>query len=1197
MRASTATHDAADTNVTTPQPVAVVGMAGRFPGAASIDELWDLLRRGGDAVGEVPAERHRLAALSTRTSGRWGGFLERVDAFDAEHFGISPREAERMDPQQRLLLETVQEAMDDAGLSADRLAGSCTGTFIGQLGSDYWDLIRQGHSPADIHAMTGSASRAVTSGRVAYALDLRGPSLTVDTAASSSLVAVHLALQSLWSGECTTAIAGGVNLVLLPDDTVIFSEAGMLAPDGRCKFGDASADGFVRSDGVGAVILKPLEQALADGDRVRAVVVGSAAGNDGQTSGYLVTPGITGQQQVLRRAYRHAGIDPADVDYVEAHGTGTRVGDSVELRALATVLGAGRPGGRPCWVGSVKTNIGHAEAAAGIAGFIKTVLCLQHRTVPPSLHVNEPNPALEWEQAPLRIPHTATPLDPPGRPALAGVSSFGFSGTNAHVVLRAFHEAEDPAATAEVGDRSEILQLCASDRDRLRNLAASWAGYLAPEGEGRRHAWGAVTRSAAVRRQHGTCRLAIPAASHEEASVALRHFMQGEQPLGSSFTETAPQSAPRIAFVYPGQGGQWIGMGKQLLATEPVFAEAISACDAAIQHEAGWSLTDLLRAGAEGQLTRLSVVQPALWAIQVALTALWRHWGAEPDVVIGHSMGEAAAAHAAGALSLADSAAVVCRRSELAERLGGQGTMAWVRLNADDAVKALAGHEEHAWVAARNSPASTLLSGERQALTAILEHLDRRDVPHRWVNVDFASHCPHMDEVSGELANALQDVRPRAGTVPIHSTVLTKVVDGSGMDAGYWARNIREPVDFAGAVSAEITGGTSLFIEISPHPVLAHSIRDIAGSLGQEITAVASLRREEDERRALLTSLAELSTRGLATNWSQVYGNHRFVPIPSTPWRRSSYWVPVREISSTTRPENRGPTGGQDAVRAGVWLVLTDSGPRGRTAVRALRDRGQQVVVATVATTFKQTGTDRYRMNPDQPADFRSVLKDVSRRGPCLGIVHLWGLDAVLPQDATAKEVERAQALALRSVTHLVNALHHASFAVTPRIWLIDQENGPIDTEAFLEGLDLPGAASSPPPAAVYSPPRTDGVQGPAEQPLPHQPESHGPGETGRLLEKDGKPLEEVLIEQVGEVLNLGGRALSTVQPLRRMGLDSLMSVELRHRLERQLDVRLSLEGLLGQHTISAIAENIRELRAPHRDVTSRPAPAKENDR
>ncbi|WP_340557769.1 type I polyketide synthase [Streptomyces sp. GSL17-111] len=1173
MRASAAPHETADRRGGAPQPIAVVGMAGRFPGAADVDALWESLCRGEDAIREVPAERHHLADLSSRTSGRWGGFLERVDAFDAEHFGISPREAERMDPQQRLLLETVQEAMDDAGFSADRLAGSCTGTFIGQLGNDYWSLLRRGAAPADIHQMTGSASRAVTSGRLAHVWDLRGPSLTVDTAASSSLVAVHLALQSLWSGECTTAVAGGVNLVLIPDDTVIFSEAGMLAADGRCKFGDSSADGFVRSDGVGAVILKPLQQALTDGDRVRAVVLGSAAGNDGQSSGYLVTPGVDGQEQVLRRAYRHAGVAPRDIDYVEAHGTGTGVGDPVELEALASVLGVDRPVDTPCLVGSVKSNIGHTEAAAGIAGFIKAVLCLEHGEVPASLHVDEPSPAVAGDRSPVRVPRERTPLHPQGRPAHAAVSSFGFSGTNAHVVLRAVDEEEAPPPTPESDTGPRMLLLSAANRERLHDLAVSWTRYLAPGGKGRGHVWGAVARSAAVRRELGPCRLALPAASHEDALVQLRSFVGGEHPVGGSFTEGASPHAPRIAFVYPGQGSQWRGMGRQLLSTEPVFAEAIAACDAAIREEAGWSLTDLLRTGSEDRLAEPAVVQPALWAMEVGLTALWRHWGVEPDVVIGHSMGEAAAAHAAGALSLADSAAVICRRSELAGRLSGQGSMAWVRLGAEDAAKALVGHEERVWIAARNSPASTLLSGEREALAEILRSLDRDGTPNRWVNVDFASHCPQMDTVRDELTEALREVRPRTASVPLHSTALGEVVDGSGMDAGYWARNIREPVDFLGAVTGQITDTDTVFIEISPHPVLVHSIRETAQSLGREVAAVPSLRREEDELRALLTSLAEVNTHGVSVHWPHLFDDHRFVPLPPTPWRRVSHWLPAPEAGRPAqRPDHRHIAGPGGDTAAGTWLVLADSGPHGRTLVKELRERGQRVVVATVATTLKQTGPDRYRMHPDRPDHMRTVLRDVAQRGPCSGIVHLWGLDAGLPQDATVKERERAQGLGLRSVSHLLSTLHHVPFPAPPRIWLADLESGPVDIE---ELVGVPDAADD------TSPVHEEGVPLTARPPHPQAVTSpHDSTTSGRTATEDA--LEEAVVEQAGEVLGLSGRRLSVDQPLKRMGLDSLMSVELRRRIETRQGIRLSLPGPLGDHTISEVVTDLRAAHAPH---------------
>ncbi|GAA4655957.1 hypothetical protein GCM10023347_00180 [Streptomyces chumphonensis] len=1147
-------------------------MAGRFPGADDVDALWDMLCRGEEAIREVPGERHELADLSGRTTGRWGGFLERVDLFDAEHFGISPREAERMDPQQRLLLEVTQEAIDDAGFSADRLAGSLTGTFVGQLGNDYWNLLRRSATPADIHQMTGSASRAVTSGRLAHFWDLRGPSLTVDTAASSSLVALHLALQSLWSGECSTAIAGGVNLVLVPDDTVIFSEAGMLAADGRCKFADSSADGFVRSDGVGAVILKPLRQALLDGDRVRAVVLGSAAGNDGQSSGYLVTPGAAGQEQVLRRAYRHAGVAPHDIDFVEAHGTGTAVGDPVELEVLASVLGADRPVDRPCLVGSVKSNIGHTEATAGIAGFIKTVLCLEYGEVPPSLHVDEPNPSLTRDGAPVRVARERTPLRPVGRPAHASVSSFGFSGTNAHVVLRAVDPEEVSPRDPEPDDGVKMLLLSAAGDERLHDLADSWTRYLAPGGRGRRHTWESVARSATVRRKPEPCRLALPAASHEEALEQLRRFVRGEHVLGGSFTEDAPPNAPRIAFVYPGQGSQWRGMGRQLLSTETVFAEAIAECDAAIRDEAGWSLTELLTTGADERFTEPAVVQPALWAMEVGLTALWRHWGVEPDVVIGHSMGEAAAACAAGALSLADSAAVICRRSELAGRMSGQGSMAWVRLGADDAAKALAGHEERVWIAARNSPASTLLSGEREALAEVLRTLDRDEVPNRWVNVDFASHCPQMDTVRDELTGALRSIRPRAASVPVRSTTLGEVVDGSAMDAGYWARNIREPVDFLGAVTGQLADTDTLFVEISPHPVLVHSVRETAAALSREVTVVPSLRREEDEVRSLLVSLAEMSTHGLSVPWPRLYGPRRFVPVPSTPWRRSSHWLPGSQAARPTpRPDPWRTTGPGKDTGSGTWLVLTDSGPHGRALVKELRDRGRRVVVATVATTLKQTDTDRYRLHPDRPDHIRTLLTEVARRGPCSGIVHLWGMDAVLPHDATAREHERAQALGLRSVAHLLNAMHHVPFPVPPRIWLVDRESEPVDIGELLGEGSVVDAGSPSRKEDVQVTPRS--VSGPSVS------AARGSGSADRAATESA--LEDQVIEEAGEVLGLRGRRLSTEQPLKRMGLDSLMSVELRRRIEDRQGVRLSLPGPLGDHSITEVVAELRAARSP----------------
>ncbi|WP_062214439.1 type I polyketide synthase [Streptomyces sp. NBRC 109706] len=886
-----------DHPVPTPrEPIAIVGLAGRFADASTPPELWRMLVDGRDAVTEIPPERYDIDSVYDprprtpgRTISRWGGLLRDVDAFDAEFFGISPREADRMDPQQRLLLETAYEALEDAGQTRANLAGSDGGVFIGQLGGDYWHLQYADRERLNLHAMTGAASRAITSGRLSYAFDLRGPSVTVDTACSSALVAVHHAVQALRLGECPVALAGGVNLVLLPEEGVVYSGAGMLAADGRCKFADASGDGFVRSDGVGVVVLKRLTDALADGDRVRAVLLGSAIGNDGDSSGYLVTPSVEGQRRVLQRAYRDAGVDPRDVDFVEAHGTGTSVGDPVELAALADVLGP-RAAGEECLVGSVKTNIGHAEAAAGIAGLIKAVLCLEHGTVPPNLHLETPNPAVDWDDLPLTVPTRATPLPAHDRPALAGVSSFGFSGTNAHLVLRAAPPADDAGLENDDG-RARLLTLSAATTPALRASAAALADHLT--GDGTRQSLRDICHTAATRRTRHEARLALAVEDRAEAAESLRAFAEGQAEAGVATSDyTAPGHRPRIAFVFPGQGSQWPGMAQELLDDEPVFARTMAACDRAIHAEAGWSVRQVLREADEDRLAELDVIQPTLWAIEISLAELWRSWGVEPDVVIGHSMGESAAAYVSGALSLADAASVICRRSRLAKALTGRGTMAWVALPVEEARQALAGHEERVAVAAVNSPTSTLLSGEHEALEQILAALDAREVDNRRVNVDFASHCPQMDELREPLLAALEHLRPRAGRVPLQSTVLGEAIDGAGMDAAYWARNLREPVDFVSAVRAQLADGETVFVEMSPHPLLVAGIREVADAHpGAEAWATGSIRRYAGSRADLLGAAAVLHTAGVELDAAALNDTGRFVPLPGYPWQRTRHWL------------------------------------------------------------------------------------------------------------------------------------------------------------------------------------------------------------------------------------------------------------------------------------------------------------------
>ncbi|WP_369636187.1 acyltransferase domain-containing protein [Nocardia sp. JMUB6875] len=878
--------------------IAIIGMACHVPGAHGVDEFWQLLLDGIDAITEVPLTRFPIdnfyqpggpAAGKIITTA--GGFLDNIDGFDADFFGISPREAEAMDPQQRLLLECAWEAIEDAGLTREQLAGSRTGVFVGTDSSNYWEL--QNRGKPTIYGVMGGGARSAIAGRLSFAFDLNGPALAVDAACASSLSALNVAVQSLRSGESSMAVAAGAHLVLSPWESVAFSSAGMLSPDGRCKFGDRDANGFVRSEGVAAVILKPLNTALADGDPIHAIIRGVGSSNDGMGSGLFMAPAVSGQEAMLRNAYADAGIDPAIVDFVEAHGTGTQAGDPVELKALSTVLGAGRA--KRLLVGSHKTNIGHSEAAAGLIGVIKAVLCLRHRTVPGNLHLRTPNPNIPWEELPLTLPSVATPLDD-DKLLTVGVSGFGVSGTNVHVVLT---EADPVTATrvrhtdaslVESGD-AQLLTLSAQSHEALRDLVRFHLTYLGPRGAGRREDLRDIAYTAAARRTHHERRLAVVGSTHDEFIEQLRAVLHGD-------TEFEAHDRPRVAFVFPGQGSQWVGMGRELLEVSPAFRHALVRCDAAIHAETGWSVLELLESGAE--LTGIDVVQPTLWAVEVALAETWRAWGVEPDLVIGHSMGEAAAAHIAGVLSLEDAAAIICRRSALMRRVAGQGAMAVVGLSLDAAHELIADVSERVSVAVSNSPKTTVLSGDPQVLADLKADLDARDVFCQMVKVDVASHSVQMDPILDELIELLASVTPQAGAVPVHSTVRGVPVAGAELDAAYWASNLREPVRFSEVVRAAAAERPTVFVEISPHPLLVQAIRENLADLGVEGEAVGSLRRDQPERATLLAGLATLYDRNAPVRLSRLYSGGRCVSLPHYPWQRERFWLADADASVTT---------------------------------------------------------------------------------------------------------------------------------------------------------------------------------------------------------------------------------------------------------------------------------------------------------
>ncbi|MBZ5569141.1 MAG: type I polyketide synthase [Acidobacteriia bacterium] len=885
-----------------------MGIGCRYPGGvAGPKAFWRLLRDGVDAIMEIPPDRMDVAAYydpRPATPGkmmtRWGGFLEQIDMFDASFFGISPREADRLDPQQRLLLEVAWEALEDAGQAVDRLGGSHAGVFIGMWLNDYEARLFANPGGVDFYMTTGSG-RYSASGRLSYVLGLQGPSLTVDTACSSSLVAVHLACQSLWRSECSMALAGGANVILQPHISIAYSQSKMMAPDGRCKFGDAGANGYVRSEGAGIVVLKPLASALRDGDPIYALIRGSAVNNDGRSSGYMTTPARGGQEDLLRWAYRDAGVSPGQIQYVEAHGTGTLAGDPVELGALGSVLSPDRPPGRPCYVGSVKTNFGHTEGAAGIAGLIKTALILKHRLIPASLHLKELNPTIAWKDCQLVIPRALTPWPQDSESAVAGVSAFGIAGTNAHVVL-----AEAPGEQAAEDTRSRpdstcLLPLSARSPEALAALARA---YLSAVNDEEAPPLRDLCFTASVRRTHHEHRMALVAGSHADASDRLKAFLLGENLPGVCAGKAEPDRTRKVVFVCPGQGSQWPGMGRQLMSREAVFRESLERCEQAMRPFVDWSLQEQLNLdpSAPGyRMNEIDVIQPSLVSIEIALAALWRSWGVEPDAVVGHSMGEVAAAFVAEALSLEDAMHIICARSFLLRRVSGKGAMAVVALPLDEAKEALAGFEDRVSVAVSNSPRSTVLSGDPAAMGKILGELQARDVFCRLVKVDVASHSPQMDLLTDDLLRTLDGIQPRQARVPVYSTVTAQRSDGSTLDARYWMSNLRRPVLFSRTVQRLAEDDHTVFIELSPHPVLMPSIEDTLHDLGREGYAIPSLEREKDERASLLGSIGRLYTIGYPVNWERLFPSAgKVVSLPAYPWQRQHFWMETQPSKGST---------------------------------------------------------------------------------------------------------------------------------------------------------------------------------------------------------------------------------------------------------------------------------------------------------
>ncbi|TQF07060.1 SDR family NAD(P)-dependent oxidoreductase [Kitasatospora acidiphila] len=959
------------------EPIAIVGMACRYPGGVrSPEDLWKLVANGMDAVSEFPTDRgwdlDRLYHPDPEHTGtfyaREGGFLHEAAEFDPAFFGISPREALAMDPQQRLLLETSWEALERAGIDPVSVRGSRTGVFAGVMYHDYASRFET--SPEDIEAYLSSGSAgSVASGRVSYVFGLEGPAVTVDTACSSSLVALHLAANALRRGECDLALAGGVTVMSTPRTFIEFSRQRGLSADGRCKaFADA-ADGTGWAEGIGMLLVERLSDAVANGHKVLAVVRGSAVNQDGASNG-LTAPNGPAQQQLIRDALIDAGLPAQHIDVVEAHGTGTRLGDPIEAQALLATYGQGRDAELPLWLGSLKSNIGHAQAAAGVGGVIKMVMAMREGVLPQTLHVDEPSREVDWSAGAVELLTESRAWPETGRVRRAAVSSFGVSGTNAHVILE---QAEVPAeAVVEepvVGLSVVPLVVSGKSEAAVRGQAAALVERLeADPGLGLLDVGQSLVSSRAV---FGS-RAVVTGSDRGEVLAGLGELVSGGV---SSGVVSGSVVDGGVVFVFPGQGSQWLGMAGELLGSSEVFAARMGECERALGELVGWSLGEVVRSGDEGWLERVDVVQPVLWAVMVSLAEVWRSYGVEPAAVVGHSQGEIAAAVVAGGLSLEDGARVVVLRSlAIAEELAGSGGMVSVGASVDE-VRGLLGQwgGEGVSVAAVNGVASTVVSGPTVPLEEFMAWCEGRGVRVRRIPVDYASHSQMVEGLRERLARDLAPIVPVEGRVPFWSTVIGGFLDTRELDAAYWYTNLRQTVEFRHGVEGLLADGHGLFIEVSSHPVLVPAIEEVIGEQDTVAAAIGTLRRGEGGWARLTASLAQAFVHGAPVAWSTLFEGTgaRRVDLPTYAFQHQRFWLEV---------PLRGEAAVVDPVDEAFWRAVEQADVSSVSDVLGLDD-GQEASLGAVLPVLSSW---RRQVREDSTVDgwrYRTTWKPVAGAG------------------------------------------------------------------------------------------------------------------------------------------------------------------------------------------------------------------------
>lgn len=1041
------------------EPIAIIGMACRFPGHANGPrQYWQMLSEARDAITEIPRSRWNVDALYSpdpqapgKMYTRWGGFIEDVDQFDPQFFAITPREAVKMDPQQRLLLEVTHEALEEAGLPADELKGSRTGVFTGTGFNDYARLLSK-LDLSEVSAYSGSGIQmCFCTGRVSYVLGLRGPSIPVDTACSSSLVALHMASQSLRAGECDLALAGGVNLLLAPEANIFLSKAGALSPDGRCKTFDEAANGFVRGEGCGVVVLKRMSDALSNGDNILALIAGSAINHDGRSSG-LTVPSGPAQEAVIQQALMNAGVEPDAVSYIEAHGTGTALGDPIEMQALAAVFASPQRLSRPLLVGSVKTNFGHLEAAAGIASLIKVVMMMQHRQIPAHLHFKKLSPHISIDQARIRIPTKLQAWEMQSdAPRVAGLSSFGLSGTNAHIVVREFADGvrQSPGS---MHSTPVLLPLSAKRPEALEKLARGYREYLAEDGPSSSAVpLLDVCYTAAAGRSHYDHRLVLAAKSKAEAVEALDSFLREKRADGVISGHRPLEGPAKLVYVFSGQGAQRAKMGVELFESEPVFRAAIERCDKLYRDLSGVSLVGLLTQSDSSAMQQTEVAQPAVFALQVALAALWRSWGIEPDAVVGHSVGEIAAAHIAGALTLKDAVRLVHHRARLMQRLTGKGRMVAASLSPAQAGDFLAKFKGKLSIAAVNAPKSIVFSGETQQMEELTSSLKAQKVACRDLGVDYAFHSVQTKSLESEFLESIADLPNQPPSVPIFSTVTGRAESGPVFSANYWARNMTQPVLFAAAIGDLIKEDFGVFLELSAQPVLQGPIAQCLGQQGIQGVALPSLTHSDSEALSMKKSLTRLYGLGFSVNWKAQFpeGCRKVPSLPTYPWQHQRYWVDIPEESDIVGEHAQGvhdwlyelrwekkPLGFVRPAPA-AWLILADGQGTAAALKTALEADGH---TATCLTRHDVFGGPELSLETLSGDSIRMALsKAVEQAGPLpwAGVVHLWSLDATPAAETTASSLMRDVTMAVGSAVQLIQSITSPTRGEPPRIWFV----------------------------------------------------------------------------------------------------------------------------------------------------------------